>query len=266
MRRQVRSTRHLAGIEVQQRVAAPLERIWKACSSAQGLMSWQADHATGEARQGGTLTLFWEAFGASLDLHVVDLVPYERIVLHHGESTVELSVDEELVILRHHGPEAALDATGLRSSWRVALAQLAHCVERHPGQNRRVRWFSKRVRCSPETAYLCFTAASMLQRWLGQTAGVGALGSETSLFLSNGQCLSGGVLANVEGRDVALSCESFDDSVLGLRTFPSEDGGRLVALVWSEWRDPRRDVPELFVELERALHRLSFLFNDSARS
>jgi uncharacterized protein YndB with AHSA1/START domain len=278
VRHRVPTNRHAAfGIEVRQRVAAPLDQVWNACSSPRGLMNWQADQASGEARKGGRLTLSWDAFGARLELDVVELVPYERIVLNHGESVVELSFDEELVTLRHSGPEAEFDAEGLRSSWQLALAQLAHCVERHPGRKRRVRWFVRRMRCTPEAAYLCFTDARLLGRWLGQSLGIGATGAQTSLLLPSGQRLSGSVLQSVEGRDVALRCESFDDAVLGMRTLPAEpepvgpreqarSGQRLVALVWSEWGRPRRNTADLHGELGDALRRLSLLLDDCARS
>lgn len=270
-----RMNRHAAAIELRQRVAAPLDQVWTACSSPRGLMNWQADQASGEARKGGRLTLSWNAFGARLDLDVIELVPYERIVLNHGESVVELSFDEELVTLRHSGPEAEFDAEGLRSSWQLALAQLAHSVERHPGRKRRVRWFVRRMRCTPEAAYLCFTDQHLLARWLGSSPGIGATGTPTQLDLPGGQRLSGSVLSRAEGRDVALRCESFDDAVLGMRTLPAEPEPlardtageqRLVALVWSEWGRPRRNAGELSTELAESLRRLSLLLEDCARS
>jgi len=254
------------GVEIRQRVAAPIDRIWQACSSPRGFMNWQADQAYGEAKKGGTLTLAWLAFGARLELDVVDVVPYERIVLHHGDSIVELSFDQQLVTLRHTGPEASSDAEGLDSSWRISLAQLAHSVERHPGRRRRVRWFLNRMRCSPEAAHLCFTEASLLGRWLGTGSGLGGTGADVSLTLPSGSHLSGNVLVRVPGRDVAIRCESFDDSVLGMRTLPLAGGDRLVALVWSEWGDSRTDDAVLFSDLAAGLQRLSLLLGDAAEA
>jgi uncharacterized protein YndB with AHSA1/START domain len=254
------------GIEIRQRVAAPIDRIWQACSSPRGFMNWQADQAYGEAKKGSTLTLAWLAFGARLELDVVDVVPYERIVLHHGDSIVELSFDQQLVTLRHTGPEASSDAEGLDSSWRVSLAQLAHSVERHPGRRRRVRWFLNRMHCTPEAAYLCFSEAALLSRWLGSGSGLGPTGASVSLILPSGARLSGSVLMSVPGRDVAIRCQSFDDSVLGMRTLPLAGGGRLVALVWSEWGDSRSDDGVLFADFAAGLQRLSLLLGDTPQA
>lgn len=262
MRDLVRPESPSAGIEIRQHVAAPIDLIWQACSSPRGFMSWQADRAYGEAKKGRTLTLAWLAFGARLRLEVVEVVPYERIVMHHGDSIVELSVERELVTLRHSGPEASADAEGLSSSWRLALAQLAHSVERHPGRKRSVRWFLKRMRCTAESAHLCFTDATLLGRWLGEGTGIGETGSATSLTSSSGRLLSGAVLVNVPGRDVAIRCESFDDAVLGMRTLPFPGGDRMVALVWSQW-GTRRAESALLDEFALGLSRLSMLLGDA---
>lgn len=227
-------------------------------------MNWQADEAQGEARKGGVLTLCWLAFGARLDLQVIELVPYERIVLGHGDSTVELSLGEGVVRLLHRGPEAGADADGLRSSWQLALAQLAHSVERHPGKKRHVQWLLRRMQCSAGTAHLCFTEQALLRRWLGQGSSLGEVGSAYQLLLDDGQRLSGRVLSNVSGRDVALSCEAYGDSVLGLRTFPLQGDERIVALSWSEWGRPRSGGAELCDHLASCLFRLAPLLDGCA--
>lgn len=243
-------------IELWQPVEAPIDQVWLACSSARGLMNWQADEAQGEARKGGVLTLSWLAFGARLELQVLELVPYERIVLGHGDSTVQISLDEGRVHLLHSGPEARADADGLRSSWQLALAQLAHSLERHPGKKRTVQWLLRRMQCSAGAAHLCFTEATLLRRWLGEGNSIDPPGSPYALRLDGGQRLRGRVLAHAPGRDVALSSELHGDAVLGLRTFPLPDGERIVALSWSEWGRPRRGSGELCEQLTRCLHRL----------
>jgi hypothetical protein len=229
-------------------------------------MNWQADEAQGEARKGGVLTLSWLAFGARLDLEVRDLIPYQRIVLGHGDSTVELSLTDGGVHLLHSGPEAGSDGDGLRSSWRLALAQLAHCVERHPGKKRSVQWLLRRMRCSAGAAHLCFSEAELLRRWLGQSSTLGDAGSEYELMLDGGQRLSGRVLAHIPGRDVALSCEGYGDSVLGLRTFPLAGAERIVALSWSQWGRPRRGSSEVCEQLARCLFRLGSLLDGCAQA
>lgn len=258
-------------VEVRQRIDAPLDRIWRACSSPLGLMNWQADEASGEAKKGGTLTLSWAAFGARVELQVVECIPYERLVMRHGESIVDLRLERDAVTLRHEGPEAAGDAQGLCSSWQVALAQLAHSVERHPGRQRRVNWFLRSIRCEPETAHLCFTDGRLLERWLcepgmGEEASFGDPGSEYAMFLQNGQLVAGSVLTNYPGRDVALVCDSLGEGVLTLRTLPSPESfsHRLVALTWSEWGPPRSESRQLLTELRVSILRLVRLLDACA--
>jgi hypothetical protein len=51
--------------------------------------------------------------------------------------------------------------------------------------------------------------------------------------------LTGTVLANTPGRDVAISWQERGQSVLALRTLPSASspGERVLALSWSRWND-----------------------------
>jgi uncharacterized protein YndB with AHSA1/START domain len=251
-----------AGIELSQRVAAPIDQLWRACASANGLMNWQADQVSGEPRLGGKLTLSWLAFERSIELQVVEIVPYERIVLQHGPSVVELALSDELVTLRHHGPETAEDAEGLRSSWQQALAQLAHSVERHPGRQRRVRWLVRPMACSAEAAHLCFTEPLLLRRWLTDLGGISTTAADYSLLLKNGTQLSGRVLAAVLGRDVTVTCDAFGEAVLSLRTLPAPEGGRWVAMALSEWGRPRSATSELCQEFGHAMSRLALMLDD----
>ena len=62
---------------------------------------------------------------------------------------------------------------------------------------------------------------------------------QVQLVLGWGERLSGKVLAHTPGRDLALSWQERDNSVLILRTLPSPTvpNERLVAAVWSCWSD-----------------------------
>jgi uncharacterized protein YndB with AHSA1/START domain len=245
-------------IELRQRIEAPIEQIWNACASPRGIANWQADEARGEARRGGKLTLHWAAFDATVELDVVDLVPYQRMLLSSGTSTVEFRFDDNLVTLTHRGLGEDDDAEGLSSSWRIALAQLAHSLERHAGRRRTVHWLVRPVSFSPEALYLCFTERHLLQQWLTQSGEIPAEGETYTLTLKNGLHLSGRALANIAGRDVALSCEGTGNAVLTLRSMPSPVGAgtRLLALVWSEWGPAADTSDELLEEFGAALDRL----------
>lgn len=250
-------------IELTQRVAAPIDLVWQMCASARGICGWQADEAEGEAKPGGSLTLHWVAFGARVELTVVDMVRYERLVFRHGESIVEFRFDNQSITLTHRGLSATDDAEGLTSSWKVALAQLAHCVERHPGRQRRVQWIVRNVRATPESIYLAFTDPNLLTLWLTSSGGIPEAGEDYEMWLKSGQHLTGRVLAHIPGRDVLLRCDNVDDALLTFRTFPSptEADERLVAFVWSEWGPPSSESNELAEDLEAAMERLANLLS-----
>lgn len=250
-------------IEVSQHISAPLDLIWRACSSARGLASWQADEAEGEAVRGGKLSLYWAAFNARVEVSVLDLVPYRRMLLRHGDSVVEFLFDHQQVTLIHGGLTGDDDREGLASSWKVALAQLAHCVERHPGRQRRVHWLVRQVRSTPGSVYLGFSDPHLLDLWLTNSGGIAEQGQPYKLALKSGQLLTGTVLAHIPGRDLVLSCDSFDESLLTLRTLPSplSSDERLVALVWSEWGPPNPLAEELLDDLQGAMDRLESLLS-----
>ena len=247
-------------IELEQRIRAPRRLIWEACASAPGLANWQADIANGDARAGGSFTLEWPAFGARVQLEIVEWVPFERLALRNAQTLVRFVVRDGALELSHRGVQPEDDAEGLASSWRVALAGLAHSVERHPGRTRRVEWAVRRMQASPETAYLFFTEPHCLDLWLTHGAAQGQEGDAFRLLLRNSSLLEGRVLARVEGRDVALVVRSHQDSLLTLRTMPfgglSGERGRLVALVWSEWGGPSRQNARVVQGLKPALAAL----------
>lgn len=244
-------------IEIEQEIHASRDLIWQTCASADGITRWQADEAEGDARVGGTLTLRWTAFGASVRLNVVDVIPHERIVMESGDTRVEFHMTRTGVRLLHEGVGDKEEFEGLRSSWLIALAQLAHSVERHPGRERRVAWLVQEAQASSESAYLYFTEASCLKLWLCLDGEIPGTGENYRLTLKNRTVLHGKVLANVPGRDLALSVESHGQATLIMRTLPLPgDEGRLVSLVWSEWGLPTSRSQALVNELSHSLETL----------
>jgi uncharacterized protein YndB with AHSA1/START domain len=249
-------------LELDQTIEAPRDVIWKACATADGLARWQADSAEGEAKVGSTLTLHWNAFGASVELDVVALEPRERIVLRSADSEVEFRVRDDGLTLRHRSAEVDEDREGLESSWRVALSGLAHCAERHPGRRRRVSWFVRQAQTSPEAAHAFFTDPHCLNSWLTRSGSIGPEGSDAVLVFKNAPTASGRVLANVTGRDVAVSCREYGDALLSFRTLPApmpRGAGpeRVLAITLSEWGPPREPSRALKTQLDGALAKLA---------
>jgi uncharacterized protein YndB with AHSA1/START domain len=238
---------------------ASREELWEACGTRSGLEAWYADRVTGSVSRGAMVRLEWPELGATLELGVEELRPNELIVLANGKSRVSLAVSDGRIELTHEGLTSEDDTEGFASSWRVALATLKHSLEEHPRAPRRTRWAARRAQTSAELAHLCFTAPAALDRWLGQNAVMGAEGEAYSLTLSSGERMSGKVLCRVAGRDVALSWEEQNDSILALRTLPSPraERERVVAICWSKWGATEAGEHAVETELKRALERLT---------
>jgi uncharacterized protein YndB with AHSA1/START domain len=242
-------------------VRASREELWEACSTRSGLEGWYADKVTGTVARGARLRLEWPELGAAVELDVEEIQQNEHLVLVNGKSRVSLAVSEGRVELTHSGLAEQDDEDGFRSSWRVALAMLKHSLEEHPRAPRRVRWAARPAQTSAELAHLCFTAPAALDRWLGQGSVMGAEGEAYGLTLLSGERMTGNVLCRVEGRDVALTWEEQNDSVLVLRTLPSPRASRerVVAICWSKWGATEPGEHAIETELRRALERLGAL-------
>jgi uncharacterized protein YndB with AHSA1/START domain len=247
-------------IELHQAIDAPAHRIWKACVQPRGIANWQADEVEGDARKGGTLRLHWSAFETTIELQIVAWEPERFIALQHDDAIVEFHIEDRGVKLIQRGVGSADDFDGLHSSWRLALAQLAHSVERHPGRQRRVQWLVRALPTTAELVYLSLTDPH-LDSWLCSSGGIGPEGERYKLTLQGGPTLSGRVLANTPGRDIALSCAEAGEAVLAFRTLraPNEPGQRLVAAVWSEWGTPRPAADEIVETIDARLDRLAIL-------
>jgi hypothetical protein len=246
-----------SSIALHQRVRAARSQIWAACGELSGLAAWQADEAAGELRVGGAVTLAWPALGLSVLLEVVELEQERKLTLRNADTLVEVEIDDELVTLTHDGVAAGDDRAGLESSWQMALALLAHHCEQHAERRRRVRWLIGATRCSAAAAHAFFTDPQALTSWFTRRGAIGEAGSELALELADGAPLTGRVLANVPGHDVAISWQEDAQSVLCMRTLPMpvDPAQRLVALCWSRWNDAPAPAQRL-EELEAAHQRL----------
>ena len=255
-------------ITIEQATRAPLETVWSACSELQGLRSWQADEVAGAVAPGALLELGWPALGVGIELRVELVEPGRRLVFQSDDSRLELELSPGRVQLSH---EAAFDdedeREGTRSSWKMALATLAHFVEEHAGHTREVHWSIERAPVSVETAHTFFTGAAAQTAWLtrtGRGTGVGEPGSEVALDLAWGSALTGRVLAHTEPRDALVSWRETNRSLLAFRTLPCPDGvaERLLAVTWSHWNLP--DSARHAEQLDGALGRLRRVLSNRA--
>ena len=140
--------------------------------------------------------------------------------------------------LAHSGLLGEDEVEGVRSSWQIALRVLDHYALHHFGQPRHVHWSMTYAPTSAATAHVFYSDGTALDAWLTRgSSGLGEVGSPCSLSFNWGEKLSGTVLAKAENRDVAITWQERNNSVLVLRTLPSPmvPGDRLLAVSWSHW-------------------------------
>ena len=256
---------------VEQSVHAPLERIWRACTEVQGLAAWQADEIAGVVEQGSELRLRWPSLGVAIDLKVEQLEPMRRVVFHSEDSELELRIETNKVSVEHRADFDEDEREGTLSSWRLSLATLAHYLEHHDGRARAVHWAVQRAATSLEDAHAFFTLSGAQSGWLTRTGAarnIGAVGSNIALDLAWGAPLTGQVLSHSPPRDLLVSWQETNHSLLALRTLPvpranrEAPNERLLAATWSTW-----DVQETAgtkSQLQAALGRLSRILENRA--
>ena len=245
-------------ITVRRSVAATRSELWAACATARGMAGWQADAVIGDAAAGREVTLSWPSLNLSVDVHVVEVVSEERLVLVLGQSRLTIVVETGGIQLIHEGLASEDEEQGMKSAWQGALGVLAHGLEAHRGRPRRVRWLLQPIETSAPFAHVYFTEPRALAQWLTRSGGVGSEGSPVELDLWWGARISGKVIANTPDRDLVLSWSNDEDSCLALRTLPAPGlpNRRLVALCWSRWSES--DFPSEHVRgMEGALERLA---------
>ena len=230
----------MRSVVVEQAIRAPAERIWRACSSVPGLRSWQADEIEGAVTQGAEVVLGWPALGVAVHLEVERVEEPRRIVLSAEGSRLELAIADGRVLLTHSADFDDDECAGTLSSWRLALGTLAHYLEHHDGEQRRVHWAISRAKASIEDAHAFFTLPGAQGGWLTRTSngtGIGEEGSEVALDLAWGSPLTGRVLSHTPPRDALLSWRETNESLLALRTLPAPDAARerLLIATWSSW-------------------------------
>lgn len=245
-------------ISVRQLVPATLEQLWSACTTAQGMATWQADEVIGDPVHSDRITLSWPALKLSLELKVEEVVPQQRIAFVVGSSRLTIELEPGAVTLTHVGLHSDDEAEGMRSAWQTSLGLLAHALVRHPGQARRVQWITRPARTTAALAHVYFSEPIALSQWLTRSGSIGETGSKIALQLITGEAVTGVVHANTTGRDIAFSWLEQQNSYLVFRTFPSPRAPdeRLLAMAWSRWHS--EPFPEPTTQfLNAALGRLA---------
>jgi uncharacterized protein YndB with AHSA1/START domain len=133
-------------------VRAPLEAVWQALSTAEGMMNWFPPHAIVKPGPGGSITMAWEP-GEEWEAPIVTWEPNARLGVASDMpakdgGVVRLVVDYHLeahggavtVRLVHSGFDESDSwddfIDGLTAGWSYFLYNLRHALERHPGTRR----------------------------------------------------------------------------------------------------------------------------------
>jgi uncharacterized protein YndB with AHSA1/START domain len=142
-------------LEVRQRVAAPVERVWLAFATAEGLRTWWWRHWSdvtieAEVALGGAYRIEAPAAGIVLDGTFLAVEPPGRLAFSwrwsddegvSADEAVEVRLepdgDTTLVTVRHSGPWADdAPAASYRQGWEYTLGELATVLEGAPRTRR----------------------------------------------------------------------------------------------------------------------------------
>lgn len=265
-------------IRREMRTPATPEAVWQALTDPAELARWFVDRAAGNAVTGGTMTWYWDSFGAAVEQDVESAEAPHRLVLGTGlekwthlpeemragmagaRVALELRITREAgaTVLRivHSGflEDASFEDEyeGTSSGWSMALAMLEHYLERHRGQDR-VEVLAFR----PATFDLADLrnaqrTGSGLARWL--TTSGEPRGDAVRLQLKSGRTLTGRVLVETEN-EVLWSWDELN-GVLELKAFGMGGGRWMVGLRSSLWNAPAGLKAALQTELDQAADAL----------
>jgi uncharacterized protein YndB with AHSA1/START domain len=147
-------TRSAAG---QVELAVPIERVWRALTEAEDLARWFPLEAKVEPGPEGRVWMSWgHEYGAWSDVRAWEPPHHLAISWRFGDEPVQVT-DYRLegrggathLRVVTSGMPAGADwddlVEGTRLGWKFELAQLRHYLERHEGENRRVRFVRRRV-------------------------------------------------------------------------------------------------------------------------
>ena len=232
------------------RIDASPEAVWDAWAKPEEIARWFVDAAEGEMAAGETVTWIWEAFGYRIPIEVYEAQRGEYLAFG-GEPPGRPPALQEVTIAREggttvlrlvnsgflEGPDWDEELAGTDSGWELALATLAHYLERYRGRDRTHRLEMRPVEQAPYDAVVpLYTTRAGLESWVGGAARPGAeplhRGAPAALDLGDGLTLDGEVLAAAP-HELLLSWPE-TDGVLGLKAFKAGPS-RSVALDWSSW-------------------------------
>lgn len=144
---------HGRTIDTSVTLKATPQKAWEAWADPQQIANWFVDRAEGEARPGGTMKWFFDAFGYAMDIPIVEAEPGRTFVAGSGdqpgpdgipyvlEITITKDGDHTVMHLVNSGFSEAPEKDGrfkdTESGWQCALATLKVWLDRYPALTRK---------------------------------------------------------------------------------------------------------------------------------
>lgn len=225
-------TRHAGSIQAEATVHAPVEAVWDAVATADGLKRWFPIDAKVEPGVGGSIWYSWGPGACEGTATITDWKPLQRLRIEYGgisdEWTLEPAGNGTSVRVITSGfadTEAGRDqAAAVERGWRFELAGLRHALERHAGRPRHVAF--------PRMAGLRLTREAIWGKLVGPTcmglgsrAGVPRPGSVVQFVTGARDRLEADLLIHDPPYELAAVVYDWDDALVRLRVDPPMAGG-----------------------------------------
>lgn len=228
-RRSIRDVRSEVTID------APVEEVWRAFATGEGLRRWFPFDARVDARTGGELWLSWgPGMEGAGPLALVEPGRRMRWVEPRGPEDgepVEIAVefelesrgDRTLVRLVHSGFGTAAswddEFDSISRGWDVYLRQLAWTFARHRGADRRIAYVAVTIDVDATHAWeRIFSPALLAAR--GSLAGARE-GGRVDLVTADGDPLRGEIQVWNPPKDLAITIADWNDAHLWVEVSPS---------------------------------------------
>ncbi len=268
-----RSTRE---VRVEVTIDAPIEEVWQAFATGEGLRRWFPFDARVDARTGGEIWLSWgPGMEGAGPLALVEPGRRMRWVEPRGEEDgqpVELAVEFELesrgastlvrVVNSGFGTAASWDGEydSISRGWAVYMRQLAWTFARHRGADRRVAYADVKVDLPVEEAWSRVFSPALFARE-GSLANARE-GGRIDLVTADGDRLRGEIQVWNPPKDLAITIADWNDAHLWAEIYPSPRA-RMVKLTLSAYGPAESEVRAIEARWRDALARA---FADVART
>lgn len=238
-------------IETSIQIKATPQQAWSAWADPRQIANWFVDRAEGEAKAGGTMKWFFDAFNYQLEIPIVEAEPGRTFVTGGGpqpgpdglpylmEITIEKNGDATVVNLVNSGfsekPEKDGNFRDTESGWKCALATMKVWLEQYPALTRRREIVMRPKAHAPARLQSLYSTTDGRRQWLAPDLPV------------DGEILN-------TGTEVLLAWPP-ERALLGLKSF--EMGPQqVVALDLSHWSETGIMSDATRARLDRALDRL----------